>query len=385
MHEWLHQHHLIALFLAILLISALANHRSIQPFTAHSLPAAYPRLSVLIPARNEAHTIQACLESLLNQDYPDYEVIVLNDHSTDETPQIVWQMCQKYPRLRLIEGAPLPEGWLGKHWACHQLAQVASGDLLLFTDADTRHAPTTLRESVNMLLEQRLDLLTALPAQTMHTWGEKLVVPMVMFGPFLFLPLALAHRLQWSPLVLAVGQFMLFRRLAFEAIGGYAAVRHHAVDDVAVARRLVGHGFRWRLADGSRHISTRMYRSLSEAIDGFTKNIFPFFGYRLLLFLIAWYWIAIAFLSPILSFLAHLLYPPLAFYPFSWSLLEVLQTLLLFRVVYLRFHLPTYMALLYPIHSLMLVWIGARSLLFTLTGQATWKDRKLVYASWRLW
>lgn len=378
-----HQPQVIVVFLFLGLLTALSNHFSIRRFDQYPPAKNLPRVSILVPARNEAENIEACVRTLLGQDYPDFEVIVLDDHSTDETRRILSRLARDFQGLRVMDGKSLPEGWLGKHWACHQLAQAATGDLLLFTDADTRHAPHMLRDSVSALLVEGADLVTAFPREEALTWGEKLIVPVISFGIFSFLPVALARRMKWAGLSVAIGQFMLFRRSAFEAIGGYESVRNHIVDDVMLGRRIILHGFVWRLMDGTRHISCRMYRGFWQAVDGFTKNIFAFFDYRLSLFLIAWAWIAAAFLAPPFVLAARSLKVPVESYPYSLALLAAGESVLLWGIAYRRFRFPLYLALLYPLSLVIFVLIAFRSLVYTLLGQSTWKERGLARPAWR--
>jgi len=378
-----HQPQIIVVFLFLGLLTALSNHFSIRRFDQYPPAKNLPRVSILVPARNEAENIEACVRTLLRQDYPDFEIIVLDDHSTDETRHILSRLARDFQRLRVMDGRPLPEGWLGKHWACHQLAQAARGDLLLFTDADTRHVPTMLRDSVSALLAEGADLVTAFPREEAVTWGEKLIVPVISFGIFSFLPVALARRMRWAGLSVAIGQFMLFRRSAFEAIGGYESVCNHIVDDVMLGRRIILHGFVWRLMDGTRHISCRMYRGFWQAVDGFTKNIFAFFDYRLSLFLIAWTWIAAAFLAPPFVLAARSLKVAVESYPYSLALLAAGESVLLWGIAYRRFRFPLYLALLYPLSLAVFVLIAFRSLVYTLLGQSTWKERDLARPAWR--
>ncbi len=378
-----HQPQVIIVFLALGLLTALSNFLSIHRFDQYPRASVFPRVSVLIPARNEAANIEACVRSLLDQDYPDFEVIVLDDHSEDETRLILSRLARTSNRLRVLDGHPLPENWLGKHWACHQLAQAASGELLLFTDADTRHAPAMLRDSVSALLAERADLVTAFPCEEAVTWGEKLIIPVIGFGIFSFLPVTLARWLGWSGLSVTIGQFMLFRRAAFEAIGGYEAVRNHLVDDVMLGRRILQHGFTWRLMDGTRHVSCRMYRSFWQAVDGFTKNIFAFFDYRLSLFVIAWAWMAVVFLAPAFVIAARLLDFPFLPYPPSLAWAAVFESLLLWGLAYQRFRFPLYLVFLYPLSFGLFVLIALRSLVFTLLGQSTWKGRDLTRPAWK--
>lgn len=383
MSVWLdHQPQVIVVFLALGLLIALSNHFFIRPFDDYPPARHFPRVSILIPARNEAANIEACVRSLLNQDYPDFEVLVLDDHSEDETRPILSRLARTSERLRVLDGLPLPEDWLGKHWACHQLTQAASGELLLFTDADTRHSPNMLRDSVSALLAERADLVTAFPREEVGTWGEKLVVPVIGFGILSFLPVALAQRMKWAGLSVTIGQFMLFRRAAFDAIGGYESVRSHLVDDVMLGRRIIQGGFVWRLMDGTRHVSCRMYRDFWQAVDGFTKNVFAFFDYHLLLFVIAWLWIAIAFLVPPFVLVSYKLNMPVA-YPLPLALWATAESILLWGLAYHRFQFPYHLVLLYPLSAFIFVLIAFRSLIYTLLGQSSWKGRDLARPAWR--
>ena len=302
-------------FIFIVLLITLMNFFLVKRLGEFPATETIPRVSILVPARNEADNIEGCLVSLLAQDYPDFEIFALDDHSTDGTASVLARLADRDARLRIISGKALPAGWLGKHWACHQLAQAATGDLILFTDADTRHTPDMLRAGVSALLAENADMVTAMPQQLAQTWGERLVIPAAGVFMLCFLPLGFAQQFRLPSFAFAIGQFMLFRRTSFEAVGGYMAVRGDVVDDVALARRIVREGYRWRIMDATRHISCRMYRGFWEAVDGFTKNIFAFFNHHLLLFVIAWWWIEVAFVLPLLVVLAHVFGMPVEFFP----------------------------------------------------------------------
>lgn len=385
MNAWLsYQPEVIAVFLALALLTAFSNALWLRRFDQYPAAARLPRVSVLVPARNEEHNIEACLRSLLAQNYPNIEVIALNDSSEDCTRAILMRLAREDKRLRWLDGSPPPPGWLGKHWACHQLAQAASGELLLFTDADTRHSPDALRAAVSAMIAEEADMVTAFPREEAVTLGEKLIIPVIGWGILSFLPLALAQRLRLPGLSVSIGQFMLFRRPAFDAVGGYASVRDHVVDDVMLGRRMIAHGFRWRLMDGTRHVSCRMYRGFWEAVDGFTKNIFAFFDYSLLLFLVAWLWIGVVFLIPPYVVAAYLLGAPVEAYPYPLAALAVCESLLLWGMAYYRFNVPLTLALLYPLSMFLFVLIAFRSAAYSLSGQAYWKGRAVVSPFWRV-
>jgi chlorobactene glucosyltransferase len=373
-----HAHYLFVLvFLSLGLVTAIINSLTVRRFDQFPPASDLPHLSVLVPARNEILNIEACVASLLAQDYPSFEVLVLNDHSTDGTLSALNRLASLDPRLKVLDGRPLPEGWLGKHWACHQLSQACTGDLLLFTDADTRHTPSMLRDSVSALLAEKADLVTAFPREQVITWGERLLVPVISFGIFSFLPIYLARFLRWSALSVTIGQFMLFRRKAFEAIGGYAAVCNQVVDDVSLGRNIVEQGFRWRLLDGTQHVTCRMYHGFSEVVEGFGKNAFAFFDYRILECLLVLAVIGFSFLEPPLALLSRWAGMPLSTFPSGLALLAVIESYLLWQIAYRRFKFPAYLVILYPLSLALFIFIGLRSMVLSLTGNASWKDRTL--------
>jgi chlorobactene glucosyltransferase len=380
---WHPQSLFVIVFLSLSLLTVISNALTIRRFDQFPPALKLPRLSVLVPARNEILNIEPCVTSLLAQDYPDFEVLVLNDHSTDGTDQVLNRLAAADPRLRVLEGRPLPDGWLGKHWACHQLAQAATGELLLFTDADTRHAPAVLRDSVSALLAEHADLLTAFPREEVISWGEQLVVPVISFGIFSFLPIRLVRWLGWPSLSVTIGQFMLFRREAFEAVGGYESVRGHLVDDVSLGRRILEQGYEWRLMDGTEHVTCRMYRRFFEVVEGFSKSIFAFFDYRILPFFIVLALVAFAFLEPPLVLLHFWRGAPVHSFPPNLATIAVIESLLLWGIAYRHFKFPPYLIFLYPLSLTLFILIALRSFVLTLTGTATWKDRELDRAAVR--
>lgn len=232
-----------------------------------------PLVSVLIPARNEAAVIGETVERWLSQTYGPIEVIILDDQSTDGTAEIIREAAAGDPRLRLIAGEPLPSGWLGKNWACHQLSQAAGGDLLLFADADVGWHPEALAALVNDAGQLRADMLTVWPTQQTITWAERLVVPLMALAIMGYLPIIAVHYLRWPVFAAANGQCLAFRRDTYDRVGGHAAVASEVVEDVVLARRVKASGQRLRMVDGNRLVGCRMYRNWPEVRDGFAKNI----------------------------------------------------------------------------------------------------------------
>ncbi len=255
-----------------------------------------PLVSVLVPARNEEKTIGRCLRSLLAQDYPRLEIIVLDDGSTDATATIAREAGGS--RVRLLHGAPLPSGWTGKNWACHQLSQAASGDLLCFIDSDTYLAPGALSAAMGLREEEAAGLVSLVPRAQRGSVSGSVLLPMVTHAMFALFPMGLAHRATHPAIAMAFGPFMLLTREAYAAAGGHAARPDSIVDDVELSRAVKAARYPVRLANGTDLVETHWYDSLSEIWRGFSKNAYGGVGYNP--------WIAAAFL---LGLLPVLLFP----------------------------------------------------------------------------
>jgi len=381
---WVEHQYSVVVFLACLVLIAITNLWLLRKRLGTYSPARYgPRVSILVPARNEQKNIVPCVESLLAQEYENFEVIVLDDQSDDKTVSLLRERFAGHPRLIVLHGGPPPSGWVGKSWACHQLAQYASGELLLFTDADTRHHPRTLAHAVGALTAENLDFLSLFVHEEVGSWSERLIIPVIPWSILSFLPLGLAYSTRWAALSAANGQFLLFRRSAYEAIGGHEAVRQSAVEDLALARRVKQSGLRWRLLDGTDLVRCRMYRSYHELSEGLTKNLLAAFGYRLGWFIFIWLWLGVMTFEPLIIVLSHLIGMPLG--DVRPATMAVGLSLGLWGVSHRRWGYPVAWALGYPVSIALVIWLAWRSLLRTVRGQATWKERVLPRVPWRWW
>lgn len=236
-----------------------------------------PLISVIVPARNEARNLPRCLTSLLAQTYFRLEVIVVDDRSTDATPHLLAEFAVRDPRLKVIAGRPLPEGWAGKPHALTQGAEAAQGEWLCFVDADTFAAPNLLASAHAAALTYQADFFTLLTRQELDTFWEKVIMPIVFTG--IAAGFSAKHvNDPRRPDAIANGQFILVRRAVYEALGGHRALRSSIVEDKDMAVRVKRAGYRLVLGDGRALARTRMYTSLNEIWEGWTKNIY--FGVR---------------------------------------------------------------------------------------------------------
>jgi chlorobactene glucosyltransferase len=236
-------------------------------------PVGAPRISVIVPARNEARNIRRCVEALLAQTYPDFELLVLDDRSTDATPAILAKLAQRDTRLRLLHGAELPPGWAGKPHALAQAAAEAHGDWLCFVDADTFVTPDALASVFAAARARKADLFTILTEQELGTFWEKVILPLVFTGLSVGFSPRKVNRPE-TPDAIANGQFILIRRGVYDAVGGHTALHDSIVEDKDMAVLVKRSGYRLIVADGMQVARTRMYTSLPEMWEGWTKNIF---------------------------------------------------------------------------------------------------------------
>ena len=236
-------------------------------------PSQAPLISVCIPARNEERNIRACVEAMLAQDYPDLEAIVLDDRSTDATPSILADIASRDPRLRPISGSDLPEGWAGKPHALYQACKAARGEWLCFVDADTFVTGEALSACYAKAIETNADMFTIMTFQITGTFWEKVVMPLVMTA----LSVGFSPRKVNDPKrkdAIANGQFIMIKRSVYDAICGHESVKDQIVEDKAISEQVKWNGYRLVVADGYAVARTRMYTSLPEMWEGWTKNIY---------------------------------------------------------------------------------------------------------------
>ncbi|GAB4184239.1 MAG: hydroxychlorobactene glucosyltransferase CruC [Calditrichia bacterium] len=281
--------------LVVLLFNRLAG-----PFL-RNMPIAMDQeipVSILIPARNEADVIATCLQSVMKQSYRNLEILVLDDRSEDSTGDIVRELALEDPRIRLLEGKPLPDGWTGKNWACHQLSLAANGSIFIFTDADTWHHENAVSHTVGAMNKYQLDVLSAFSQQKMETVAEKLIIPSIDSLVYSFLPLWSTYLLPFSAFAAANGQWLAFSREAYMRLGGHAEVRNEIVEDVYLARRAKKMGLKTLTVAGTGQIFCRMYRSFQALWQGVRKSIMGIMGYNYLLISFAIIWLVISMLLP---------------------------------------------------------------------------------------
>ena len=269
---------LVLFFLLLLFLNMLQNMKMLKDQKNFRLKGPLPLVSVLIPARNEERNIKKCICSLLKQNYPHLEVIVLDDNSTDQTFRIVKELSRYSKKLKVVKGRELPPNWYGKTWACHQLSQKARGEWFLFTDADTTHRPNSVSRALAAAQKNKAIFVTCIPGLTTKTWSERLYLPLIHFAFVVLLPFKLINYSSDSRLSFSIGPFMLIKRDFFLSCGGYEAVKSEIVDDMALAKVVKQKGGKISIVDGTKCMSVRFYTRFSELWHGFSKNSYEAIG-----------------------------------------------------------------------------------------------------------
>jgi chlorobactene glucosyltransferase len=368
---------IIAAGTILFLINLILNLRSLRtPDKNSQVPQPAPLISVLVPARDEEENIRTCLESLQKQDYPNYEILVLDDNSTDNTAAIVNEMAFKDSRIQLYFGDPLPDEWAGKPFACHQLAEKANGSWLLFVDADTIHEPHMLRSTLALAMELKTSLLSGFPRQLAASFPQKIVIPVFYFILLGWIPLWWLHRARKPKPSMAIGQFFFFSKDEYWRIGGHEAVKSRIVEDLWMGIEVTRHGGRHVAVDLSPAVSCNMYRDIGATWHGLGKSIY-----------------SIAAMAPLA--LAALVVAAYVFYiaPFFWLwngffagaesllwrglvVLQIVVMLFMRWLVDSRFREPAISILFHPIGMLFylmnVLYSGGRWLV---GAGVTWKER----------
>jgi glycosyltransferase involved in cell wall biosynthesis len=338
-----------------------------------------PRLSICVPARDEAHQIAACVRGALAQDHADVEVIVVDDGSTDDTAAVARAAAPDDPRLRVVRNAPPPPGWAGKPWACQRAVAEASGAHLLFVDADVELAPDAARRVATVLLDRKLGMLSAFGTWRLESFWERVAIPVI--GWFIRGATDVgAVNTPGRPEAFANGQFLLFDRATYESIGGHGAVRAEVLEDVRIARVAKQRGHPIGLYAAPDLFRVRLYRSLGEILRGYGKNLYEGMDRRPLLALGALLFLFIGSVAPWLFLAAVVVRPsifltglePFGFWAAWIALVCALPVLFRWRVERVDGRGGGY-AWSHPLGNLVLAAVLLRAVFAV---ETTWKGRR---------
>ena len=351
-------------FLAMQLVNVLLNFifsQKIKKQTASNDEL----ISVLIPARNEEANIGALLQSLCEMKNARLEILVCDDESTDRTSAIVSEFSKKNPAIKLLKSAGLPAGWLGKNHACYQLAQHAAGAYYLFIDADVKLQGTVITDTVSYLKKYRLGLLSIFPTQIMKTFGEKITVPVMNYILLTLLPLIFVRISPFSSHSAANGQFMLFDAGVYKKFEPHQHFKSSSVEDISISRFFKKNKTKIACITGEKRVECRMYTSYEAAINGFSKNIFMFFGNNPVLAFVFWTLSTLGFVPVII---------------WKWQFFPVyILAVLLIQLIYSAAgrQNPLTNIAFFPLQLGFLLQVMVKSLSLKKQKQSTWKGRNI--------
>ena len=348
-----------------------------------SVPDDAPHVTIVVPARDEARNIERCLRAMLATTYTRVDVVVVDDHSADDTAEIVRRISGEDARVSLVAAPDLPPGWFGKPWACATGAAAARGEVLCFADADTVHAPDLLSRVVHAMRRRGAEMLSVAGVQELGSFWEVVLQPQV----FAMLSLRyggteIVNRSRRAYDKIANGQCIAITRDAYDAVGGHASVRGEVAEDLMLAQRVFAAGRRQALVLGVAQLSTRMYRSLDEIVRGWRKNIFAgganalpkipfmrvFFPFFLLLFPV------LEVLPPLALAAAALGVLPRVESLLTWAVVATLASLVAWTMLYRGIGRSIAYALVYPAGAAVLVWIIAGAIVRG--RRIAWKGRE---------
>lgn len=342
---------IVTLFMVILnsIFRLRLSHQGIKPC---------PKISVLIPARNESQNLQKHLPLWLTQTYSNYEILVLNDASEDSTAEVLNTFAN---RVKVLTGLELPQGWFGKNWACHQLSQKASGDIFLFVDADVAPNGNAIETTVATLHQHKLDAFSAFLKQSFTHWTSKAVIPWAFQFPILaWPPLFLSRFIRSSALSIGNGQWFCFKKECYWNLGGHSTVKDSVIEDISLAKILHKNKHNYRPFIAPELATVTMYQSTQDLQEGLTKNLASIYGKNL-----------------IENFIFFGLFLALFVSLFFYSGLLFILVLSAFYLVQLTFRQRGINFLLIPLGLPMTLALFVQSLLAKRNRQLYWKGRKL--------
>jgi chlorobactene glucosyltransferase len=334
-----------------------------------------PFISVLVPARNEERGIRECIDSLCNQVYSSYEVLVLDDGSTDSTPDILKELIEQYPdTLTIITGSSLPKDWIGKSHACYQLSMKAKGEYLLFTDADTIHSPYSLLSLVRTSRHYQADLLTAVPNQKLSSFWEHLMIPFMHVLYHGYLPNSMIYSNHDSRFSAANGQIMLFRYDAYQEIDGHKSVKSSLVEDIDIAKRIKQNKSKVVLANAIDVVSCTMYSGFDEVFMGFSKNFYSGLSEKFSIFFFFIFHLFTAYVLPPIIVIFALISGNAEL--MQWGLLLTILGMFIRLSSTIQFSLPFFHVFLQPLSAFFAIVIAGNSFLWSLPNSGRkWKGR----------
>lgn len=325
---------------------------------------------MLIPARNEQENIVRCIQSILSQDYPILEIVILDDQSEDKTAEIVAEITRDHPNMYCLTGKALPKGWLGKNWACWQLAQKAKGEILLFVDADTWHENSAVTATIYWMNKYQLSMLSAFPQQITRSFAEKIIVPLIDIILYMLLPLWAVYKFSFTALSAANGQWLAIEKNAYQQIGGHHHLKNRVVEDVEMARLSKRKGLKIMTTSGTGMVFCHMYHRFSDIWAGLSKNFYGLTGNNIVVLLMILVILSIVFILPFVVVTINI--------GSFWLWIDLILMFFLRTLLAIAYrHNLVISIIFFPITIILGMIISVNSFYQSRYGSIYWKGRKI--------
>lgn len=335
------------------------------------------KVSVLIPARNEESNLAQCLNSLTGQSYGNYEILVLDDHSTDRTWEIISDYQKRFSYIKGLKSNPLPNGWKGKTWAQQQLASRAAGKYLFFTDADTEHSKDSIAWAAGSMTDYGLDAFSALPRHYSKGFWADFVTPALYLLMMTVLPLPLVYKTENPKISFALGQFFMFRKDFFVKIGGMRQVKNEISEDIRMGQLIKEKKGSYMFLDAKEYILCRSYDTAGQGIRGIQKNIYDLIGSNPLIAFLCTVGVSAFYFAPLLISLASIVIPVPSQYLIPAALISLLH-FINWSAFLIDRKLPWYTGPGFPLTMGLILAALWRSVSFSSSEKTIyWKERKV--------
>lgn len=346
---------------------------------AESSNSANPLISILVPARNEEKSISKCLDSLSKQTYPNLEIIVIDDQSSDRTFEIIQEFTKKDPRIKLIPGKPLPGGWMGKCWALYQGTQIAKGEWFLFSDADVVHAPLTVNSVYQYAVKNDVDFLTLKYKLLVKSFWEKVIPSSINFAKSWFYPSPKKVNKMDTLAIEVKGDFVFVKRSIYEKLGDHYTVKDEIIESSALMRHFKKARHKVALLDGSHIIRVRKFHSFSDIVSSYSKLFYKSFQSRMnILLYFIYIFLLVALLSPLgyitfyLAFNFSVLNTKILF----WSLSQIFILFAVAMFFYKKDNFKPWYALTFPLGAVLIMYIASKALFeLIIEKRLSWRGR----------
>lgn len=364
---------IVIIALVLILLNLINNLRLLSPLsTGKDNLKNFPPVSVLVPARNEEKNIEKCVLSLVKQDYPNFELIILDDNSEDDTYKILCKLKKKYPLVKIVTGKGVPREWTGKNFACYSLSKYAKGEWFLFTDADTVHRKNSISSVVNSAIKNRAEFISVIPDIVIESIPEKIFTPLIHFALLSFLPLKIVNMSRYKRVVIAMGPFMLINADFYRKIGGHESIKNEILDDFRLAQLVKKYGGKAILMDGKENVTVRFYEKFTSVWNGFSKNSFGAFENSPIILLPFLFSCLCLYFFPYLFFFYGLAHSHIEFLPLFQIILILLHAYIITR----RFKMHPALIFLHPISVILWELIVLNSMRLTFLNRSLrWKQR----------